>query len=135
MAYVSPNGTSNQLVASDLEDFTDLSVPGQDRLLRTAYRTVKRLAPPPDPVAEDYRETARDAEIAVVEYMLTTQGGILKSSALSGVGNDSYAGLDAVQRMVANAMGGYYVGEVAEPPSEGVVGGASVFNVSDEPLF
>lgn len=135
MAYASPNGTNNALASKDIEDFPDIPEAKQDRYLRQAYRTVRDLAPHPDLVNEDYREAARDAELAVVEYMLTTQGGVLKSSALSGVGNDSYAGLDAVQRMVANAMGGYYVGEVAEPPSEGVTGGASVFNVSDEPLF
>ena len=133
MPYASPNGTDNALASKDIEDFSDIPEAKQDRYLRQAYRTVRDLAPSLGPSNEEYREAARDAELAVVEYLLTTQGGIVKSSALSGVGNDSYAGLDAVQRMVANAMGGYYVGEVAESPSE--TGGASVFNVSDGPLF
>ncbi len=135
MAYVSPNGTSNLLASKDLEDFAGLSEFTQDRLLRTAYRTVKKLAPPPDPETptQDYQEAARDAEVAVLGFLVATDGGIVKSSALSGVDNTSYVGLDAVQRIVGHAMGGYYVGEVVSSPSN--TGGASVFNVSDEPLF
>ena len=133
MSYTSPNGTDNALASRDIEDFSDIPEAKQDRYLRQAYRTVARLAPPLSPGDEAYREAARDAELAVVEYLLTTGGGTLKSSALSGVSTESYAGLDAVQRMVANAMGGYYVGEIAKSPSD--TGAASVFNVSDEPLF
>ena len=133
MPYASPNGTDNALASKDIEDFSDIPEAKQDRYLRQAYRTVRDLAPSPDPSNGEYREAARDAELAVVEFALTTQGGILKSSALSGVSTESYAGLDAVQRMVANAMGSYYVGQAVETPVGG--GGASVFNVSDEPLF
>ena len=132
MAYESPNGTTNALAASDLDGFADLSAPAQDRLLRTAHRTVKRLAPGPVPPTEDYREAARDGEMAVLAFLVATDGGTLKSSALSGVSTDSYVGLDAVQRMVANAMGNHYVGELAGSSD---AGGASVFNVADEPLF
>lgn len=137
MAVVTANGLDADLVLEDLEDFGDLPEATQDRLLRTAYRAVRRLAPPPDPRAttEDYRETARDAEVSVIQFLLATEGGILKSSALSGVSTDSYVGLDAIQRMVANAMGGYYVGEGAESSSGTGGASASVFNVSDEPLF
>ena len=134
MAYTSPNGLDNDLVVDDLEDFADLPEPTQDRLLRSAHRTVKGLTRPPDPVDDDYREAARDAEVAVIQFLIATEGGTLKSSGLQGVGNDSYVGLDAVQRMVANAMGGYYAGEAAPVASE-TGGGASVFNVSDEPMF
>jgi hypothetical protein len=134
VAQTNPSGLDNTRASADLEAFADLSEPMQDRLLRTAHRTVKKLAPGPVPVDEDYRETARDGETAVLDFMLTTQGGILKSSALSGVSTDSYAGLDAVQRIVGHTMGGYYVGEGAAP-SNGGAPEASVFNVSDEPLF
>lgn len=135
MAYVTPNGLDNDLVFEDLGDFGDLPDATQDRLLRSAHRTVTRLAPPPAPLDEGYREAARDAEVSVIKFLLATDEGVLKSSALSGVSTESYVGLDAIQRMVANAMGGYYVGEGAISPSDTGGASASVHNVSPEPLF
>ncbi|QIN79601.1 hypothetical protein GBA65_14930 [Rubrobacter marinus] len=130
-----PSGLDNGLVENDLEDFADLPEPTQDRLLRYAHRTVRRLAPPPDLADDEYPEAARDAEVAVIQFMIATEGGVLKSSGLSGVSTDSYAGLDAIQRMVASAMGSYYVGEEATPRPDGTGGGATVHNIAPEPLF
>ena len=106
MAYESPNGNTNELVGRDVEDLLTLPGPRQDRVLRTAYRTVSDLAPPVP--TEDYRQAARDAEVAVVEYVLATQGGIVKSKSLSGVASKSFAGNEAVVSLVRNAMGGYF---------------------------
>ena len=109
MAYVSPNGTDNDLAIEDIEGFAELAEPRQDRYLRSAYRTVRDLAPPPgEPATEEYKEAARDAELAVVEFEMTTQGGTIKSDSLSGVSSTSFAGSEAVREIVKRAMGRYF---------------------------
>ena len=124
------NGTTNATVMGDLEDFADLAEPTQDRLLRSAERTVAEVAPPPAaPVPELYRAAARDAEVAVVDFFITTQGGILKSSSLSGVSGESYAGQEALRGIVAGVMGSYALGSSAQRPS------TVLTNVTDEPLW
>lgn len=118
MAYVSPNGTTTQSVALDVSGFADLPETRKDRLLRQAHRAVLDLAPPPAvPAPEHYRETARDAEVALVEYAVETQGGIVKSESLSGVASTSYdTGSETVQSIVRNAMGRYFEQPQAATP-------------------
>ena len=110
--YESPSGTSNTLVAADLKDFADLAEPTQDRLIRSAYRTVADIAPPPtsgqDPAfMEGYRLAAQDAEVAVIDFLITTQGGVLKSSTISQAISETYSGIDAIETIVRGAMRGY----------------------------
>lgn len=132
--YTSPNGLTNALAILDVAEYAAEPEPRQDRLLRSAHRTVDDVAPPapPDGRTEAYKEAARDAEIAVLEYLLTTQGGILKSAALSGVDSQTFASFDVVARLVRGAMGSYAApGEEASPGSSN----ATVFNVSPYPLW
>lgn len=109
MAYQTPNQLDNALAIADLADFGSLLEPTQDRLLREAYRTVADLAPADtEPRSITYMEVARDAEVAVIAFLITTEGGVLKSSSLSGVASESYAGMDAIQGIVGRVMGSYY---------------------------
>lgn len=127
--YQTPNGLNNALAIADLDAFGDLAEPTQDRLLRQAYRTVAGLAPADtEPRSITYMEIARDAEIAVIQFLITTEGGVLKSSALSGVASESYASIDAVKDIVAGVMGGYYA-------STSKVSHTTLTNVSPEPLW
>lgn len=131
--YTTVNGLTNEAAAEDIGGFADLSETRQDRFLRSANRTVTELAPPPDPRTEEYQEVARDAELSVIEFLLTTEGGVLKSSSLSDAGADTYVGFDAVREMVRVAMGGYYVGVNVSPVNTSA--GTTVSNLSDEPLW
>ena len=132
--HTTANGLDNDTAIEDLGgDFGAEPEERQDRLLRSAERTVADLAPPHEaPPGEAYRQAARDAELAVLEYLLTTQGGILKSQALAGVDSQTFAGEGALQNIVRAAMG-VHADAFAQPAE--TKGNAAVHNVSPEPLW
>lgn len=75
-----------------------------------AVDVVAELAPAPIPlpVPDTYSPRAARAERTVAGYILATDSGAVKSSSLSGVASETYAGFEAVQGIVARIMGSYY---------------------------
>lgn len=110
--------TPNGLSASDAIAFSDdaegMPYSRAETYLGLAYRRVARYAPEPvagfaDQAQEDaYREAARDTEKLVFDYLVATRG-FVQSESLSGVSSTSYADDKAIERIVADSMGDYYV--------------------------
>jgi hypothetical protein len=75
-------------------------------LLDDSADWVASIAPPPDPMAEDYPNRAARAEMRVFEYLIEV--GNLKSKSLSGVNSKSFAEPERVKELVVAALGDYY---------------------------
>jgi hypothetical protein len=73
---------------------------------------VARLAPPPDPLTEDYAARAARAERLLVNYLTQTSGGVVSAKSLSGVGSKTFspAAASIVRSIVRGAMGSHYTG-------------------------
>jgi hypothetical protein len=114
MAYTTANGaTTDTTISGNAIEQTagasGLPVSRQDRLLRTAERLVRSLAPPPEPQDEEYPQAASDAEIAVFGFLVKTDENTVSGKSLSGVGSKSLRGYkEAVRPLVRDAMGEYY---------------------------
>lgn len=113
MPYTTTNGTTTANAVEQSATASGFPVSRQDRLLRTAERIVKTLAPPPKaPTAEElaeYRQAASDTEIAVFAFSATTDENSVASKSLSGVSSRSFRSYtEAVRPIVADGMGAYF---------------------------
>jgi hypothetical protein len=107
--YETANGTLTADAVEQSPVASGFPASRQDRLLRTAERIVRKLAPPPDPVTDDYRQAASDTEVQVFGFLATTNEGVEASDSLSGVSSTSYRAYEeAVRPLVREAMGDYY---------------------------
>lgn len=124
MSHTTVNGTTTASAVAQSDAAASFVSEKQDRLLRTAERMVKSLAPPPPlvpPATEDaaYKTAAGDTEIQVFDFLAITGENALSSEALSGVDSSSYRSYrEAVKPIVADSMAAYYVGDVVEPTGD-----------------
>jgi hypothetical protein len=133
--------TANKVTASQavdyhpgLKDVASGPASRVDSVLRRAERLVRDLAPPPDPLDEEYKPAAADAELAVFEFLFSNPAH-LESDQLSDA-RSTYRRLESVEQIVRQAMGRYYVGPREIPPNaDPPRPGARLTNVSDEPLW
>ena len=103
---------------STLAEFTTYhpAAQGQGRasdILALAADMVAKWAPAPAPVPADYPPKAGRAERFVAAYLFDT-GGYIQGDSLSGVSSTSYMiqGEGTVKRIIAQAMGDYYAGDM-----------------------
>lgn len=75
-------------------------------LLDDSADWIASMAPPPDPMTEDYPGRAARAEMRVFEYLVEV--GNLRSKSLSGVTSKSFAEPERIKELVAATMGSYY---------------------------
>lgn len=132
MAHTTANGATTQNAIAYCEAAKGAAEVRVDAVLRRAERIVRSLAPSPStPPDDEYKQAARDAELAVFEHLWQRPSYLKRQDWLDA--SATYADDGALQGVVRDAMGGYYLGEVDSLASND--GKAAVFNVSDEPLF
>jgi hypothetical protein len=135
MAYTSANGTTTDAAATGdvvlvMDYFPGAQGAPQTRLdvlLRRAERVVRDLAPSPDPATTEYRAAARDAELAVFEFLFSRPSYLQQHKVIDE--SVTYADEQALEQLVRDAMPGYYAGSL------GSEGAASVHNLRPEPLW
>lgn len=121
MAHETLNGTTTANAVAQSDAAAAFVPEKQDRLLRTAERIVRSLAPPPPlvpPATEDpvYKAAAADTEIQVFDFLAITGENALSSESLSNVDSSSYRSYrDAVKPIVADSMSAYYMGDAPAP--------------------
>jgi hypothetical protein len=133
VAYQTANGVATQNATDYFEKARGSAEVRLDAVLRRAERVVRSLAPSPStPPDDEYKAAAADAELAVFEHLWQRPSYLKREDWLDG--SATYTDDGALEGVVRDAMGGYYIGE--DTPSGGNGDGkAAVFNVSDEPLF
>lgn len=90
----------------------DTSGVALDVPMRNAARLVRKFAPPPDPVTDDYATAAADAELEVGRYLFNSLGGSVSS--LSSEGQSlSLTNMSAVLSIISGTMGEFYTGGAA----------------------
>lgn len=105
-----------------------------DTVLRRAERLVRDLAPPPEPVDNEYKPTAADAELAVFEYLYESMPHVERKQELDAT--VVYRDPAGVEDVVRREMSRYYVGPRVIPPNTPETRrGSSLHNVSPEPLW
>ncbi len=109
MAHTTLNGVTTADATADAGG-ASLPASRQDRLLRTAERIVRALAPPPDEAGAAYTQAAADTEVAVFGYLVTTDEGKTSSEGVGGISTSFRSYLEFVRPIVADGMDDFYVG-------------------------
>jgi len=105
-----------------------------DAILRRSERLVRDLAPPPSPTDGEYGQTAADAELAVFEHMWERASYVDKDGVMQA--STTYADRKALEDLVRDSMGRFYVGPRVIPPNTPETPApAVVTNVSEDPLW
>lgn len=136
MAHITINGTTTVQATEYHTPASEASESRLDATLRRAERLVKDLAPPPSPEDLEYPSTAADAELAVFEHLHESLYYVERD--VVGNATTVYRDRKALEDLVRDAMGRFYVGPRAiEPnPPDGSAGAPSVLtNVSEHPLW
>lgn len=117
-----PPDATLQIVTDDVQQAQGAPQGRIDRVLRTAERIVKNLAPPDaEPRSEDYRQAAADTEISIFEYIWETRGIVSSQSSIVGT-SVSYQSDPQVLKILRDAMGDYYTGGEGADSGKAYVG-------------
>ena len=106
-----------------------------DAILRRSERLVCDLAPPDGETASrEYTETAADAELAVFEHLWERPSYADKDDVMQA--STTFADRKALEDLVRDSMGRFYVGPRVVPPNTPETRARSVLtNVSEAPLW
>lgn len=118
--YTTSNGTTTTAATADVGG-ANLPASRQDRLLRTAERIVRFLAPPPAVTDPAYRQDAADTEVAVFGYLVTTDEGKTSSEGIAGISTSFRSYVEFVRPMVKDGMGTFYTGGTSDEFSTGYI--------------
>lgn len=134
MAHTTENGVTVERATSYHAPAANGSPERLDTILRRAERLVRDLAPPSDPVDNEYKSTAADAELAVFEFLWESPAHIDRETVLDATTYNR--GQGALLELVRNAMGRFYIGPREIPPNASDDRPPSVVhNVSPDPLW
>lgn len=134
MAHITTSGVTVERATSYHAPASKGSPERLDAILRRAERLVRDLAPPPDPVGNEYPPTAADAELAVFEFLWERKSYVERDDVMQA--SAVYADHKALENLVRDSMGRFYVGPREIPPnSPETRRGSSLHNVSPEPLW
>lgn len=134
MAHTTANGITVEQATEYHAPAKDKSARRLDTTLRRAERLVRDLAPPPSPEDPEYAPTAADAELATFEYMWGRVSYVEREDVMQA--STVYADRKALEDLVRDSMGRFYVGRRVVPPNAPDDRPASVLtNVSENPLW
>lgn len=126
--YITANSTATVDAVADAGG-SQLPASKQDRLLRTAERMVRFLAPPPTTSDLAYTQAASDTEVAVFAYLVTTDEGKTSSEGVAGISTSFRSYVEFVRPIVEDGMADWY----ASPKKSGSAG-ANVAYFGDFPF-
>lgn len=134
MAHITVNGVTIERAKNYHAPASSGSPERLDTILRRAERLVRDLAPPPDPINSEYNPTAADTELAVFEHLWERASYVDRDDVMQAA--TVYADHKALENLVRDSMGRFYIGPREIPPNTPETRrGSSLHNVSPEPLW